>query len=225
LGRSRQRIRDHGEGDDSSRRQCALTRASLDPDELIRFVAAPSGDIVPDLNRKLPGRGVWVTCEKSVVTAAMRANAFSKALKRPVKFPDDLEEQTERLLLRRAGEAFALANKAGLVTTGFSQVQSVIGDGTAVALVHAAEAASGGRVKLDRKFAAIAREKGRNARIVTVLSTEELSLAIGRSNVVHAALIQGGATKRFLNEAQRLERYRAGSSASAGAAGTAELEV
>ena len=83
-----------------------------------------------------------------------------------------------------------------------------------MALLHGSDGDRGGKAKLDRKFTAIQRDKGQPARIVDWLTIEELSLAMGRSNVVHAALIQGGATKRFLSEAERLRRYRSGLSAS-----------
>ena len=46
--------------EDGSQRTCIVTRAKLPPDELLRFVLAPDGQVVPDLKRKLPGRGVWV---------------------------------------------------------------------------------------------------------------------------------------------------------------------
>lgn len=192
-------------------RLCALTRAELPPDELIRFVADPAGEIVPDLARRLPGRGVWVKADKALVAQAAKANIFARSLKRPVKVAADLADRVDALLARRTLDAFALANKAGLITAGFAQVASLIEGGGVAALVHGHDAAPGGREKLDRKFTAIALEKGRKNLIVTSLSTEQLSLAIGRSNVVHAALIPGGATQRFLSEAERLARYRSGS--------------
>lgn len=199
-------------------RLCAATREALDPDALIRFVAGPDGDIVPDLARRLPGRGVWVTASKDVLSRAVKANVFAKSLKRNVRADSQLPDRVEQLLEKRALEALAMANKAGLVTTGFQQVDELLECGTAVALVQGADAAEGGREKLQRKFAAVARAKGQEAALVTSLSTEQLSLAMGRSNVVHAAVIQGGAAQRFLNAAERLERFRSGSVAS-GAAG------
>jgi predicted RNA-binding protein YlxR (DUF448 family) len=213
VSRKRRKTQDE-DATEGSHRICAATRTEHEPAELIRFVAGPSGEIVPDLARRLPGRGIWISCEKSVLEAAIRANVFAKALKRQVKVPDNLPGTIEVMLAKRVAEAFAIANKAGLVTTGFAQVEAVIESGTARVLVHGSEAAPGGREKLDRKFAAIARESGRTAEIVTTLSTEELSLAMGRSNVVHAALIQGGATDRLLSEAERLMRFRSGSVAS-----------
>ena len=166
---------------------------------------------MPDLSRRLPGRGVWLKAEKAVVAQAVNRNVFAKSLKRQVKVAEDLADRVDALLVRRVAEAFSIANKAGLLTTGFAQVQSLIEGGGAAALVHGLGAAEGGREKLDRKFVAIALDKGRSAPIVTSLSIEQLSLAIGRPNVVHAALTQGGATERFLSEAERLGRYRSGS--------------
>lgn len=197
-----------------SLRRCAVTRQELQPEELIRFVADPSGTIVPDLTRKLPGRGVWVKCERAAVEAAVKANAFAKSLKRQVGVPQDLPQRIDTLFLERILKALSLANKAGLVSTGAEKVDKLLGSGKAAALVHGADGTAEGRRKLDAKFTAIQRDKGRSAPIVDWLTIEQLSLAMGRSNVVHAALIQGGATERLLSEAERLRRYRCGLSAS-----------
>ena len=195
-------------------RRCAVTRRELPPEALIRFVADPSGAIVPDLSRRLPGRGVWVTCERQVVEAAVKSGAFARSLKRQVTVPQDLSERIDALFLGRLLNALSLANKAGLVSTGTEKVEKLLDGGRAVALVHGADGTAEGRRKLDRKFRAIQGDKSRPAPIVDWLTIEQLSLAIGRSNVVHAGLIQGGATTRFLSEAERLERYRRGLSAS-----------
>lgn len=203
---------DHDDGSESAGplRRCIVSRAELPPDDLIRFVVDPAGTLVPDLGRKLPGRGVWVTAEREAVAAAVKANAFAKSLKRPVTVPADLPQAIDTLFERRVLEALSLANKAGLVTTGFDRVEALLDSGQAAALVHGSNAAADGRRKLDRKFQAIEREKGRIPAIVDWLTIDQLSLAIGRSNVVHAGLKQGGATQRFLRGAERLRRYRSG---------------
>jgi uncharacterized protein len=162
----------------------------------------------------LPGRGVWVTGERSAIEAAVKANAFAKSLKRQVMVPPDLPQIIDALFVRRLLNALSLANKAGLVSTGAEKVEKLLDSGRAVALLHGSDGTSEGRRKLDRKFTAIQRGKGQPARVVDWLTIEELSLAMGRSNVVHAGLIQGGATKRLLSEAERLRRYRSGLSAS-----------
>jgi predicted RNA-binding protein YlxR (DUF448 family) len=191
-------------------RTCVVTRGTYPPDELIRFVLDPAGRVVPDLANRLPGRGVWVVCGRDAVAAAVRSKAFARSLRRQASAPDDLTDLVERLMVRRALDALSLANKAGLVTAGFMRVEAAILAGTAAVLVHATEAAGDGVAKLERKFQAIARSSGCPAASAREFSVEQLSLAIGRSNVVHAALSNGGATANFVKEAARLARYRTG---------------
>jgi len=216
LGAEDQLAQDHDEGVETtgSLRRCVVTRTERVPDDLLRFVLDPSGTVVPDLARKLPGRGVWVTADKTSVAAAVKANAFAKSLKRRVTVAPDLPERIESLLVKRVIDALSLANKAGLVSTGFEKVETLLDAGRATALLHGSDAAADGTRKLDRKFAAIQRDKGHAAPVVDWLTIDQMSLAIGRSNVVHAGLKQGGATNRFLREAERLKRYRSGISTS-----------
>ncbi len=205
---------DHGKTEDPSgdvpERTCAVTRAKLAPEDLIRFVRAPDGSIVADLAGRLPGRGVWVSLNRETVAAAARTNPFARSLKKPVTVAADLAERVEHLLVRRAGEALSLANKAGCVVAGFAKVEAAVGSGEAVALIRAADAADDGAGKLERKYRAIRSEIAPNAEavIASVLTAEQLSLALGRPHVVHAAVLKGGAAAFFLKEAGRLKRYR-----------------
>lgn len=204
------------DGDDRSAasRLCAASRVERPIGDLIRFAAGPDGVVVPDLNRKLPGRGVWLTADRATVAAAVSGKAFARSLKRPVTAPADLADRVEALMLKRLEQALALANKAGSVMFGFAQVEAELERGRIALLVHGSDAAAGGREKLDRKFQAVARAAGRPSPIVALLTIEQISLAMGRSNVVHAGLIQGGATDRVSSEAERIMRYRAGFAAS-----------
>ncbi len=202
-GRKRARLVTH--------RQCAVTRQERAVFELLRFVAAPDDTICPDLAGKLPGRGVWLTADKKTVAAAVKSNAFAKSLKRKVTAAPDLPEIVEKLLDKRTTEALSLANKAGLLLTGFDKVTASIERGEVAALLHGNDAAAGGRQKLDTKYKAIQAAAAKTAVIVDCLPIDDLSLATGRPNVVHAALKDGGAAVRFIAEADRLTRYRTGS--------------
>ena len=199
---------DAAAGVETSLRTCIATRAQLPPEQMLRFVAAPDGAITPDVARRLPGRGVWVTCDRSALAAAIRSKAFNKSLRRPVEVRDDLPDLVDRLLARRALDALSLANKAGLLVAGFAKVDKLVSRGDAAALVHAADASDDGIDKLDRRFRALCRDLEQPAPIVRDFTNEQLSLAIGRPNVVHAALERGGATSNFLIEADRLARFR-----------------
>jgi predicted RNA-binding protein YlxR (DUF448 family) len=191
-------------------RMCAVSREVRPIGELIRFVVSPEGEVVPDLKRKLPGRGLWVSASRRTVAEAVRRNQFSKGFKRDVRAAPTLPADTEALLVRSATEALAMAAKAGQVVSGFSKVEGALQQGQAEALIHASDGAADGIRKLD----AIVRQRGGNhgesqeMPIVSVLTSAELDLALGRSNVIHAALLAGPASKTFLSRCQILVQYR-----------------
>lgn len=193
---------------DVRQRLCAVTRQTRAPDEMIRFVSTPDGSIVPDLACRLPGRGVWVTGLRACVAEAARGGAFARSLKRPATAPADLADTVEALMRKRVLAALALANKAGLVVAGFGKIEAKVAAGKVAALLHGASAAADGAAKLDRRYRAVAAAVGSEPHIMCDFEIEELSLALGRSNVVHAALIIGGASSNFLKQAERLRRYR-----------------
>ena len=199
------------DGDDDAVRRCVLTRARRPKDDLIRFVLGPDGAVVPDLKERLPGRGVWLTAAHDRVAEAAKRNVFARALKTEAKVPESLAAQVDRLLADAALSALALANKAGEAVFGHAKVEEAIAKGRVLALVHAQEAAEDGCRKLDGKARGM--REGSPAPVVRAFGVDELSLASGRTNVIHAALIQGGAARKFLAAAARVERYRKGSAA------------
>ncbi|MCJ7529156.1 MAG: RNA-binding protein [Methyloceanibacter sp.] len=199
------------DGDDNAVRRCALTRARRPKDDLIRFVLGPDGAVVPDLKERLPGRGVWLTAAHDRVAEAAKRNVFARALKTEAKVPESLAAQVDRLLADAALSALALANKAGEAVFGHAKVEEAIAKGRVLALVHAQEAAEDGCRKLDGKARGM--REGSPAPVVRAFGVDDLSLASGRTNVIHAALIQGGAARKFLAAAARVERYRKGSAA------------
>jgi uncharacterized protein len=191
-------------------RMCAVTRQVRPIEELIRFVVSPQGEVIPDLKRKLPGRGLWVSASHRTVVEAVRRNHFSKGFKRDVRIAPTLVADTESLLVRGVIEALAMAAKAGQVIAGFSKVEGALEQRQVEALIHASDGAADGIRKLD----AIARQNAginddsRKFPVVTALTSEQLDLALGRSNVVHAALLAGPASKTFLSRSHILVRYR-----------------
>jgi uncharacterized protein len=191
-------------------RMCAVSREVRPIDELIRFVVSPQGEVMADLKRKLPGRGMWVSASRRAVAEAVRRNHFSRGFRRDVRAAPTLPFDTENLLVRSAIEALAMAAKAGQVVSGFGKVEDALGQRQVKALLHASDGAADGIRKLD----AIARQRGGNPGespdfpILSALSSAELDLALGRSNVIHAALLAGPASKTFLSRSQILVRYR-----------------
>jgi uncharacterized protein len=192
-------------------RRCAVTRARRPKDELIRFVLGPDGAVVPDIKEKLPGRGVWLAAAHDTVAEALKRNIFARTFKQEAKAPQGLDAQVDRLLTEAAISALSLANKAGEVVFGNAKIEEAIAKGRVIALIHAREAADDGCRKLDAK--ARGKTGGIAAPAIRAFTVDELGLASGRTNVIHAALIQGGAAFKVLAAASRLERYRKGSAA------------
>jgi uncharacterized protein len=195
-------------------RMCAVSREVRPVDELIRFVVAPTGEVVADIKRKLPGRGLWITASHRAVAEAIRRHHFARGFKRDLRVPPTLATDTEALLARSVTEALAIAAKAGQVVAGFSKVEAALKErrsrNTVQALIHAADGAADGIRKLDALVGQNVGVEGESTRIpvVTVLTSAELDLALGRSNVIHAALLAGPASKTFLSRCQTLVRYR-----------------
>ena len=50
--------------------------------EMIRFVVAPDGSVVPDLKRRLPGRGIWVTATRAGARDAVAPRLSRASFKR-----------------------------------------------------------------------------------------------------------------------------------------------
>jgi uncharacterized protein len=201
-------------GKSATVRMCAVSREQRPIDELIRFVVSPAGEVVPDIKRKLPGRGLWLTASHQTVAEAVRRHQFGKGFKRDVRVAPTLASDTEALLCRSAVEALAIAAKAGQVVSGFAKVEAALRNhlngGPIAALIHAADGAEDGIRKLD----AVARQNAGNRAetpefpVIVALTSAELDLALGRSNVVHAALLAGPASNTFLSRSQILVRYR-----------------
>ena len=189
-------------------RLCIATRKVRPVAELIRFVAGPDGAVVPDLKRRLPGRGVWVTARRRIVEEAVRRHVFGRGFKTDVRASTDLPDALDRLLEQSALNSLSIAHKAGLVILGFARVETAVAAAPLAALIRARDAgAESGR----RLVATLGRRTGGAAerKIVEAFTSAQLDLALGRLNVVHAALLAGRAGETFLVRWRFLEYFRA----------------
>jgi predicted RNA-binding protein YlxR (DUF448 family) len=193
-------------------RLCVATREVRPVADMIRFVAAPDGKVVPDIERKLPGRGVWITATRAALDRALRERAIQRAFRGDAEVDAELPDLVERLLERSALEGLSLANKAGQVVTGAAKVESALTAGEVALLIHASDAQPDGVRKLD----AVARAVGERLPVLRAFGGEQLDLALGRPNVVHAALLAHPAGAGFLGRCLRLDRWRNGEAAVAG---------
>jgi ribosomal protein L7Ae-like RNA K-turn-binding protein len=158
--------------------------------------------VVPDPARKLPGRGVWVSLARAKVAEAMRKRLFNKGFDADIKDDPALAETTGEALRRAALGLLGMAKKAGALVAGTTKVTELLQQGRARLLIHARDAAADGRRKLDRLG-------GAKTEIIGCFSGAEMDLALGRENVIHAAVEQGGLAEKLLTAARRVERYEA----------------
>ncbi|MBB3311412.1 hypothetical protein FHT78_003177 [Rhizobium sp. BK196] len=199
-------------GYDVNGRMCIVTRESGLPDELIRFVAAPDGTVVPDLKRELPGRGCWVKIDRSLVERAVAKKLFARALKADVKAAEDLGERVERLFLQQLLQMMNMARKAGQLVTGSAKVDAAIRSGAALAVFHSTDAAADGVRKIDqaRKAWHLGMETEEEIPSFRLFSESEMEGVMGQNAFIHAAVLAGQAGEGVVKRAKMLEQYRNG---------------
>ncbi|MFQ6017651.1 MAG: RNA-binding protein [Kiloniellaceae bacterium] len=196
-------------------RRCIATGQVRPKRALIRFVAAPDGTVVADLAGRLPGRGLWLSARRDMIDRACARNLFAKAAKAPLKVPDDLAGQVERLLVRRCLDLLGLAKRAGQVAAGHDRVKSWLAAGNAALLIQAADGCEDGR----RGLVKLARATDPEMPVVESFTAEELGQVLGHGAWVHVAVAPGGVADRLALETarlmalrgqpNRLDRYRA----------------
>ena len=186
---------------DAGSRRCIASGACQPREALLRFVVDPAGALVPDLAGSLPGRGLWVSAERSALEKACARGLFARAARRPIVVAPDLIDQVERQLTARVLDILGLARRAGALVTGFDKVQRALGEKRVAVLVEASDGARHGRARLGAM--------ARDIPVIAQFDGAALSRSLGRENVVHAALAQGRLADRFLQESARLAGVRA----------------
>lgn len=202
-------------------RKCLVTGDVLHASEMIRFVAAPDGSIIPDVAAKLPGRGCWLTADREVIEEALKRKVFLRVGKdllknikgdvendegtynpkdKTVKVGETLADQVEELLHKRVLDYVGLANRAGNIIAGFEKVRAALKSGKTNVLISASDAAENGRSKMCQGLD--------NLRVIDIFARDDLSQATGLENAVHIALLPGGISDSLLREATRYERCR-----------------
>ncbi len=198
-----------------SRRTCVVTGSEAEPEAMLRFALSPQGVVTPDILRRLPGRGVWTLLERATVAKAIQRKAFSRGFRTEAKAEPALPELVDRLLEDDALRFLSLVNKAGLAVSGAMKVEACIRERSVAALLQASEGAPDGVSKIDRLVRGVyGADDGKVVRI-NLFASRQLDLALGRSNVIHAALKAGPASAAFLVKVARLVQYRAGDASAA----------
>lgn len=190
-------------------RTCIVTRTEKSPDEMIRFVIGPDNQVFPDLKRKLPGRGVWVTADRKILEEAISKNLFARGFKDKVKVDDNLPQLVEDLLRQISLQALAMTKKAGLVATGQAKAETMIREGAASTLLQASDAGTDGVKKLAAAIKAQKVYETRETMLINEFSSEELDKTLNGTNTMYVALLNGGASKKLVKMINKLMNYKA----------------
>ena len=185
-------------------RRDIVTGEVMAEERLIRFVAGPGGVVVPDLARKLPGRGMWVAADRASVETAARKGLFSRSAKAKLAAAPDLADQVDALLRRRVLDGLGLAKRAADLISGYEKVVAALNAGRAAWVIEAADGAADGR----RKILNVARKSPREPKLLGLYSNEELGLALGGENVIHTAFLAGRGADQWTFDVHRLSGFR-----------------
>jgi uncharacterized protein len=180
-------------------RKCIVSGTTKEKSGLVRFVVGPSESIFADILEKLPGKGIWVSCDQDALRMASEKGLFSRAARRAVKVPDTLLKDVEQMISNRVVGLLSLARKSGHSVAGYEKVKDWLSKDVAEVLVQSSDGSERGKSKLSTP---------RDGSFIGWLSSEELGAAFGRQTVIHCALASGGITNRVVHEAQRLKGLR-----------------
>lgn len=180
-------------------RKCIATGEVRPKHGLIRFAIGPEGQVVPDILEKLPGRGIWVSADRSALETAVKKGLFSRGAKQKVSVPEGLVDQVEAMLARRVVELISLARKGGQAVSGYEKVKDWLSKDEAEVLIQASDGSERGKTKLSTPY---------GGSWIGWLTADELGQAFGRETTIHAALAAGGLCERVVEEAARLKGLR-----------------
>ena len=194
-------------------RTCILSREQDTREGLIRLALGPDGDVLPDVRAKAPGRGAWIGVSRDELAAAQAKGRLRGALSRAfktgeLKIPDDLPARIAHALERAAMDRLGLESKAGHVVIGHERIDAAARAGKVALLLHAADAGGDGRRKLDQAWRVGSDREGSGEQgLALPVSRTILGLALGRENVVHAALTDSQAAGRVRDALDRWRRF------------------
>jgi hypothetical protein len=193
-------------------RKCILSGDHAARDDLVRLALGPDGQVAPDVRARAPGRGAWLGVDRGTLDAANAKGKLKGALARAFKtgdvtVPADLGDRIEAALRQAVLDRLGLEARASNLILGSEKIEVAARRGQVRLLLHAADASDEGRRKLDQAWRVGSGTEGSGAQgLVFPEGRAILSLALGRENVVHVAIIDRAAAARVTHA---LGRWRA----------------
>lgn len=174
-------------------------------DEGLRFVLDPTGALVLDLKGTLPGRGAWVSPDRSALEAALSRGGFQRGFKGPAKLPAGMDQAqfidhvTERLAAA-ALSRLGLCRKAGTLAIGHDAVRKSASK--AICYLTPNDASAPEVDKLGRFLA----KSVAAPHLPLPIDRVALSSALDQ-DAVHLALLRGGPSAGALGAVKLWQRF------------------
>ena len=183
---------------DTPNRTCLFSKDELPQDKLLRFTLTPDRQVVPDFNKRLQGRGIYITNSKQILQCAIDKKAFRRFGKSTTVMPN-LVEVVENILKNRAFETLNLARKAGVLVSGFEKVKEKLIAGKVGFVLEALDAGEDGKAKI--------RTLAKDVEILSLFSTDELDKALNKANTVHLGLLKSEMSDVVYNQLQKWQNF------------------
>jgi len=179
-------------------RKCILEGVVKPESELLRFVEL-NNELLPDFNKKLPGKGMYITCNQLSLIKALDKKLFQKVSRHNLNISEDFIEMVGALLKQKALESLNIARKSGMLIVGFEKLKEVLKKDKVEFIVEAKDAGLDGK----EKVALLAK----NIEIFNLFSIDELDIALNRENTVHLAVLKGSASKMVHINLKRYQKF------------------
>lgn len=162
-------------------RKCILDGLVKPINELLRFVDIDNV-LLPDFNKKLPGKGMYITNNRFSLVKAVEKKLFQKVSHHNLKIDADFVEMVEQLLKQKALDSINMARKSGILITGYEKVREAIKKNNIEFLIEATDGAADGKEKMVLLAKTI--------EIFNLFSIDELDKTLNKVNTVHLAILK-----------------------------------
>lgn len=177
-------------------RKCILDGTVKPLAELLRFVEL-NNELLPDFNKKLPAKGMYVTANRLSLIKALEKKLFHKVSRHNLRISEDFMENVERLLKQKALDSLNIARKSGALLTGFEKLKEAVKKNKVSFIVEAVDAGLDGK----EKVALLAK----SIEIFNLFSIDELDKTLNKENTVYVAVLKGDVSGMVY---QNLKKYQ-----------------
>ena len=179
-------------------RKCILECVVKKTEDLLRFVVLDN-TLLPDFNKKLPGKGIYITNNQLSLKAALDKKLFQKVSHQNLNIDSNMVDVVEGLLKKQALNSINIARKAGALVSGFEKVKEVIKKNNVEFIIQASNAGQDGKEKI--AFLA------KSIEIFNLFSIDELDITLNKENTVHIAILKSDMSGMVYNNLKKYQNF------------------